>query len=700
MLPIHETIPVSLESHSVKRPFSDKAIGPLIKKTIGSSTFAKVLDVGFGELKRSTLALNQVVPNAIIHAIDNDVMLVNKLTLEHSGKNSKNVVYSFGDAELWLPQEEYDLIVICLTAHAFHNPFRAVCNLVHRNLKPNGHLLFIHRTDDLMRAAARLLSPSIKENIPSDIAAAVDAWTHIDTTWRTHQKEHIQLPWQIPFLCDHRPLITCCEHLGLEMINDTQEHYNREGAETLCDVFGTHEMEPQYQAPRYAWRLFRQNGLISEWPSLPKVKLNTQIKLQGVLYKKNSKTVARHTFFPIHATVPPKFTPLKVEAGASLDSDAIRDSIKSQLPAVLRMDTQDFFYIADNKITSFCKQVDTGEGLRKGESKTLLTDVLRRSEAIWRAKGTHDVLLLVFPTLAVQSQVFSEKAVGGLDALGLREGDLQIIPLVEDSIGLQRLLTRGGFAIGDIGELANYLAARGAAARNKQCAAIYYLIYRSHVLNSNRDYQAMCFWTKRWLGIESMMALMEFGYSFLIAMEEKRAIEALMELVTQKSVSEEHRSRLEETIRQLNAQIVNGQTLANLPFLIETISVKESDDQGLKHSYDKLGEALAKLLQRITGAALVKWGDDKAKVIEYLSPNIQERIQKKTKNRGGKTSDNPSILRSNFFNYIAGDKKRSDANVSIAKLKKSYTNNTPHQPEIKTWVENVVRLKPGPEDQK
>jgi hypothetical protein len=472
--------------------------------------------------------------------------------------------------------------------------------------------------------------------------------------------------------------------------------YDREGGqhtETISDAFGTTEKEPQYQAPRSAWRCFRQSERLSEWPMNGKTKLKSKIRLQSVLYERNSAAQSRHTFFPIHATVPPQFTPLNLEAGTDVKSVPIRESIKNKLPLPLKFDTQDFFYIADNEIIPFCEQLDPGVGVPIGESKTLLTDVLRRSNKIWETRGTHDVLLLVFPALADQPPLAFGKAVGGLDVLGLKEGDLHIIPMLKDSARLKSLLTPCGFNSGDVSELAKYLSARGTAARDKHCAAIYYLIYRSRVLNNNRDYQAICFWTNRWLGIEAVMALMEFGYSFLIAMEEKRAIEMLIESTSQKKASEEHRAELERRIRELESQIANGQTLTSLPALIEATVVKQGDDDGLKHSYDKLNEAVAKLLQRITGATLLKWSKDKAKTVEFLSTEIADRIQKKTKARAGAREDNPSILRGNFFNCIAGDKKRSDVNASINKLIKAHQDGASFSPTIKAWVENVVKLK-------
>jgi SAM-dependent methyltransferase len=695
MLQAQETVPVTLESHPVKRPFSEKTIRAHVEKTLGELKFAKVLDVGFGELKRSTLALSQALPNATIHAIDNDISLLNTLAKGSGAGAPTNVVYSFGDAELWLPYEKYDLIVVCLTAHAFHNPFRAVCNLVQNNLNPNGYLLFVHRADAVMRAIVRLPMQLAGGHPPKEVEAISNAWVKIDSALESRGQSPHQLPWQAQFLCDHGELAACCEHLCLSPITDNSiaDDYERESHdETLAVAFGTKDKEPQYQSPRSAWRRFRQSGLLPEWPINERTKLETAIKLQSVLYQKDSARKPRHAFFPIHATIPPQFVPLTVEAFAELKSPPVRESVRGKLPASLKPETHEFFYVADGDPIPFYNRIDAGEGVAQGESKSLLTDVLRRSESIWERRGTHDVLLLVFPALINPPQLPFDKAGGAMNVLGLRDGDLHIIPMLQDSNRLQTLLVPCGFNSDDLPGLAAYLSGRGDAARKKGCAAIYYLIYRSRVLNNNRDYQAICFWTTRWLGIEAIMALLEFGYSFLIAMEEKRAIELSIESPNQKKASDETRTQLETRIRALEAQIRDGQTLVGLPGVIDGIVVKQNDEDGLKNAYDRLNEAFAKLLQRIAGAALLKWGKDKTKVVEFLSQSVADRIQKKTKARAGNKEDNASILRGSFFNYIAGDKKRSSVTNAIAKLINAF-NTGASSPEINYWIENVVKLK-------
>jgi len=152
-----------LLSEGMRKVFPDQSV----------SSVSTILDVGFGKSTRSTQALRIVFPNATIDAIDNSVSALEEV------KSDDKTHYFFGDPEFTLTSQKYDLIVLSMVCHCFNHRWRAIDNLISFSLKPGGHLLFVHRTDDFMRAICQ------SEPVDTDDPAVRD----IQSVWSRSEKQ-------------------------------------------------------------------------------------------------------------------------------------------------------------------------------------------------------------------------------------------------------------------------------------------------------------------------------------------------------------------------------------------------------------------------------------------------------------------------------------------------------------------------------
>lgn len=169
-----------------------KAIGELIKY----DSINTILDVGFGKTARSTRALAEVFPNAKIVAIDKDYYALKAVDEQNRFNLKENVNFVFGDPELALPNYKFDLIVLSMVCHTFAYPFRAIGNLINFASHNNTLFLFVHRTDDFMKAVSAI------EPKGSKIQAAKNMWE----IWKKQSSP--QLPYQMRFICEHDPWLS------------------------------------------------------------------------------------------------------------------------------------------------------------------------------------------------------------------------------------------------------------------------------------------------------------------------------------------------------------------------------------------------------------------------------------------------------------------------------------------------------------
>jgi SAM-dependent methyltransferase len=591
---------------SVKRPATAKAFTSHLQLVLKDLNPRTILDVGFGPLKRSTLALNQVFPSATIHAIDNDVLLVNKVASEAKGESAGQVSYLFGDADLWLPSEQYDLIVMSLVAHAFNHPLRAIANLIQSNLKPGGHVLFVHRTDDVMRATGRL---DVSRAPPKEAVEIQKVWRKIASTWEDETFGHLELPWRTRFVSDHNEIAECCKHLSLAKVIDdcATEHTRENPTEKLEKIFGTASVPPQYEAPRSAWEAFRSRGLLKKWPACSGKALTSKVRLSSFLYQQDGLASSSHDFFHSRSTTSSPFLQLSIKPEQKVDDAPFVQSITSQLPVLLDAAILDFYYITGDENFSMRKKVLPGVGM----PRTLEVNLLTKATEVWQQhRGNHEFLFFVFPALE-NASVFPDKfsmpdRASGV--FGWKKNDTYLIPLFAEDGPIRKLLTTFKFDTGEISGTANYLKARGQFTRTKQCSAIYYVIFRSRVLNKDGTFQALSFLTTRWLHLEEVRTLASVAHSVLLAMEEQRMVKMVFTAAEKETEAKKQQQDMENELQAAKNDLAKARTLEQVLENIKSVQFTK-EDLALKNAYDRLINGTVELRKRIVGAALLRMND-------------------------------------------------------------------------------------------
>jgi SAM-dependent methyltransferase len=483
-----------------KRPWDHKTLEEHLRHSTELITVApkSILDVGFGPLRRSTLALQSVFPAANIIAVDNDVALMNSLV---NTDLHQNVRYLFGDADAWLPHEQFDLIVVCMSAHAFCHPLRAIANLVENNLARDGHLLFVHRTDAVMRATVRL-----SHGEGSEEAAEIESlWRIIDAP----------LPWNLRLICEHDLIAYLCRCLDLAAQTTWSSSHKRNNHETYLDIFGTDAIEAQYEAPRTAW-----SSRGTPAAAVKDLVLLSNIELTSVLYRTNREGV-RHKV-PLTDTMrAPGFLDLGVEAGVTPTDNAFREAMLHLLRTVLGSSADDIIgcYYVDERQNFNVWGPDAA--VHGAAPATTFTRAIAASDLCPGKNGNPPLLVAMFPGIQCDS-IFDWRMIHPsryFTAIGAKGSSAMLIPLLGEAAKLKEGLSQ-------ITEPpADYLVARGGWAREHAGvgATLYVLLFQSPILDSTGELEAFTFLSRRWLEPESVRVLVSLGHAVLSHFEERNA---------------------------------------------------------------------------------------------------------------------------------------------------------------------------------
>lgn len=266
----------------VKRPWGhDQLVEHFRDIKLGTrltSTPKRILDVGFGRLRRSTRALRAVFPEAEITAIDNDLTLFEGPEWE-DGPGDARTRFLFSDVDLLgipgLAKDKYDLVVFCMSLFCLPNPLRAIGTIARHALRKGGLLVITQRDDGVMRALCDLPVP---EGSPAGEGRS-DVEHHIREFWQLIYKAadahqfNLEIPWRFRLVCRHDPIIAfLCDHgfkdLTADLDRRNPHKYKTfskpENVELLSDLFGRHDKEPQYSKLKWVWKAFRKRGI--PWP--------------------------------------------------------------------------------------------------------------------------------------------------------------------------------------------------------------------------------------------------------------------------------------------------------------------------------------------------------------------------------------------------------------------------------------------------
>lgn len=502
----------------MKRPVTFKTLAQHLAEVLTGIDVQTILDVGYGELRRSTLALAKIFPEAQIDAIDNDLHLVNRIVSSEPDLGQVKVRYLFGDAECWLPKQKYDLVVVCHSVHAFHHPLRAVANLVEHNLKREGYLLFVHRTDAVMRAIGRMYFE--EKNIP-DAQRIMELW---DLT------PPVSLPWRTRLVHEHDALQYLCHCLGFERAKASIcKSYPREETEYLSDVFGTRDQPPQYQAPLVAWIEKRE-----VWPSYDGSHgLTSEVEITSHLYQLPRGPVLFHDFAPAATSTPTEIVKLCLHSDEKLESEEFKRRIWELLPGKLggsepgQGDVLGAYYIDQHdNVTVWGPRSEI-----RGHPANMMTSAIIKSPAISRPGHRGQTFLFLFLPAVKQASAFEFNGVVPVrlkNTLGLSGLERCVIPMFEkgDRALLKNLLEKIGFAEGELDHLSEYLMTRGQWVLDQDAAAIYYFFFGSEILAPS-DIQAVGYLTRNWLDPDSVRRLADVACAILSGLEERRAHQAV-----------------------------------------------------------------------------------------------------------------------------------------------------------------------------
>ncbi len=599
-------IPPPLKSE-FKRPVSHEALAAHLKRweTLKAE---KILDVGFGRECRSTMALRQVFPRAQIDSIDNDLDLVNNLPSPATTDDGKTR-YLFGDADFWLPSsKDYDLIVVCHAAHAFHHPLRAIENLVEQNLKDGRHILVVHRTDAVMRATNLLL----EESADNEVGAILKLWEKIKEAWKTHRPgAPFSLRWQDRFVSEHPLVKDRCESLGLTAVeNEHTTEHPREIKENLSDIFGSRQSQPRYQAPAHVWLQLSAN-----WPeNYADFVINARVRITSYLYKKTGGTATRHSLgFPLStgASEILRFTLHPSENHR--DSSGVRSFIGHSLGRLSR-DVRTVYFTDKDGTAPIC-----GNKLPPlaGMEENTFTTAIINSQDVWRERsGEYDFRLFLLPALS-KPEVYEPSWVMPPNAakiLGLHANEVFLIPLSDDTCALKGVLANHHFSENEYDRLADYLMKRGKWMLSKEveCSVIYYFVFRSTLLDPQNNCQAISFLAKRWLEPDAVRELTNIANAYLQALLEKKTQEMSWE--HQKAAS--GRDNAKHEITTLRNRIEDAARLENVVAGIPGAHFDQSDS-ALAQAASKLDTGVKKLMARLIVAAWQLKGD-RVSALEYI----------------------------------------------------------------------------------
>lgn len=613
-----------------KRPVSYVSIAQHIGKWKSVINPSRILDVGFGRGPRSTKALQEVFPAAHIDAIDNDLHLVNEFSSKgppraESGVNP--VRYLFGDADMWLPKHnDYDLVVICHAAHAFHHPLRATANLVEANLKPGGHILFVHRTDPVMQAT-NLWHADFASGSEADKVWKI--WEEIAKAWeRMHPGVPLTLPWQTSFVSEHEALHSVCLALGLvpvQPISIKTEHA-REREENLSDVLGTksEQKEPQYQAPRFIWR-----DLKSNWPQYDDFTLRSKVCITSFLYQKPATPAFAHSSGLPALICPTRIPRFSLEPHEDhRNSSRVRSWLKTSFGPVLVKDIRSAFFSDKSDTSLLWGDVPPELPAHLKLPDNTFTKAIINSERVWpHHSGEYDFRLFLLPALS-SSQAHELDWVMPMRAtqtLGLDSSEVFLIPLLDDENTLKKVLGRWGFDGGEHGDLARYLRARGKWVQGEpaRCSAIYYFVFRSTLLDPENNCQAISFLARRWLEPDAVRDLTNIANAYLHALIERR----IQDIGAEQKAAKDWRASHETEVIALKQRLQDSSNLSAVFEHLNSVQFTE-DDPALKGGYDKLGEGSNSLARKIIGAALHRTKDENT-AIEYISPKTHQGNQTK-----------------------------------------------------------------------
>jgi SAM-dependent methyltransferase len=298
----------------------------------------KILDVGFGKERRSTLALRAIFPRSEIVAIDSNLNYC-KQAIE-SSEDADKARFLFSDVDLLdIPGgQTYDLVVFCMTLFCLQNPLRAIGTITSRALTNNGIVLITQRTDPVMRALCDL--PPIESEGERDRLNGYSAY-RIRNFWKNINARAasnnllLVYPWRFRLVCDLDPVVSSVGDIGYEDVtmgdivrkgNVTMRYPeevkqsgdypplgDQEHLETYGSVLGGpigSMSEPQYSRMKWAWHQFKENRV--EWPRV--VDETAPLSIQSVSLSsrlfKLTKTVGVESEHPFRTfTAPLKILP-------------------------------------------------------------------------------------------------------------------------------------------------------------------------------------------------------------------------------------------------------------------------------------------------------------------------------------------------------------------------------------------------------
>lgn len=177
----------------------------------------------------------------------------------------------FGDPEFILPDKKYDLIVLCMVCHCFAYPFRALGNLINYSSSSSTQFLFIHRTDDFMKAV-------------SAIDPGKGATDTAKCMWNLWQKEEIEhkVPYQYRFICEHEWLAHQMKLNRYHLKSSIEATFNDDTSpRTKREILSQVIKEKRYTPLNYFKGVIEETNLSNE-----------EIKLSLYLYNKDN---AGHT---------------------------------------------------------------------------------------------------------------------------------------------------------------------------------------------------------------------------------------------------------------------------------------------------------------------------------------------------------------------------------------------------------------------
>jgi len=322
----------------------------------------------------------------------------------------------------------------------------------------------------------------------------------------------------VRLVCEHDLVAYFCRCLGLNAVASWTSDHGRESNETYRDIFGTHEGEPQYEAPRWVWQQPR-----TVWPSPKDEVLSSKVRLETVLYRYPERALSHVVPF-VDNSRSPGLLDLGIGSDATPDSREFRTKIHQLVKRLLGTTATELigcYYIDERQPITVWGPPPTLTG---AEPPVTFTRAIAASNLCPGKSDNPPLLVALFPGVSDASAIDETMASPDRYRASISNPDVQVVlvPLVENKPALSGLL--GGLSDAS-GEVAGYLVARGGWAREMagKGASLYVFLFQSPILDPSGHLEAVTFLSSRWLEPESVRILVEVAHAMLSHFEERNA---------------------------------------------------------------------------------------------------------------------------------------------------------------------------------